>query len=423
MGFKSVLLLSSILLVLSSSCVSQKGSGANKLLSEGSTASDAVQPLSVPNNFAPTPDRGVSKVASSTQHACALQSGKVSCWGLNKNGQIGDGNSGVIEGVQDPITGTAYTVKVALTPAVVFSADVSDLAVGFEHSCAIKSEELFCWGSNEYGQLGINPVPADSADITFSRPVSILRNVKQVAARGRWTMVVSNTQQLLGFGTRLVLENGLLVPKLLSKTPRVLITSGVASVSMSANHACAIMTSGALKCFGMNGMGEVGNGDTSGSDVANPVEVFADGVSAVNLSDNRSCSMRSGMPFCSGASLGDREVDEIAGGWRVASPTPYAAVFWNRLNGLRKLSASGAAIATTGDLYYGSYFHSSGVAQKVALGVMDFAFAEADAGGCMMFQNHDVKCWGSNRFGQLGTGRRSTEDFTIFKAVDVRIPR
>jgi len=308
MGFKSVLSISSILLVLGSSCVPQKGSSAAKLLSEGSTASDVVQPLSVLNNITPTPDHGVSKVASGSQHACALQSGKLSCWGLNKNGQIGDGNSGVINGVQDPLTGTTYTVKVALTPAVVFSADVTDIAVGFEHSCAIKGEELFCWGSNEYGQLGINPVPADPADITFSRPTSILRNVKQVAARGRWTMVVSNTQQLLGFGTRLALENGQLVPKLLSKTPRVIINSGVASVSMSSNHACAVMTSGALKCFGMNAMGEVGNGDASGADVANPVEVFADGVSAVNLSDSRSCSIRSGTPFCPGASLGSRAV-------------------------------------------------------------------------------------------------------------------
>lgn len=422
MGFRSVLSLSSILLVLSSSCVSQKASSEGQLLSAGKAISGATQPLSVLNNIAPAPDTGVSKIVAGTQHSCALQSGKLSCWGLNKQGQIGDGNSGVVDGVPDSLTGNAYTVKVALTPTPVFSTDVTDIAIGYEHSCAIKSGELFCWGSNEYGQLGISPVPTDPADIIFPRPVSILKDVKQVAARGRWTLVVSNSQQLLGFGTRLARENGQLIPKLLSKTPKVIIASGVKSISVSANHACAVMTSGALNCFGMNTMGEVGNGSTA-EDVASPVEVFADGVSAVNVSDSRSCAIRSGLPFCFGASLGDRAIDATAGGWRVASPIPYAAVFWNSLSRTRILSGSGTAISMENDLYYGSYFHSDGMVQKVALGVHDFSYTEADVGGCMMFHNYAVKCWGPNIFGQLGIGKRSAEEFTIFKAQDTRFPR
>lgn len=422
MGFKLFSSLSMSCLLLASSCVSQKGTTASTLLSEGAAAPIALQPLSVVNNIAPLSDVGVSKVVAGSQHSCALQSGKLSCWGLNKHGQIGNGESGVIDNVPDPLTGSSYTVRVVLAPNVVFPADASDLAIGFEHTCAIKNEELFCWGSNEYGQLGINPAPLDTSEKIFPRPVSILNGVKQVAAHGRWTCAVANSQ-LLCFGTRLVNEGGGLVPKLVSRVPKAFITNGVVSVSMSANHVCAVLTSGGMKCFGMNVMGEVGVGDDSGADVLVPSDVFPDGVSSVSLADGRSCVLRAGQPYCAGASLGDRAVDATAGGWKVASPTPYAAVFWNSLQGVRKISGSGTAISWSGDLFYGSYFHSNGTPQKVALGVIDFSFSERDLGGCMMFRNHDVKCWGPNLFGQLGTGKRSVEEFSIFRAQDARLPK
>lgn len=422
MGFKSFSSLSVICLLMASSCIPQKATTGSKLLSEGGSASVAAQPLSVSNNVAPTADVGVSKVVAGTQHSCALQSGKISCWGLNKHGQIGNGESGVIENMTDPLTGSNYTVRVALAPFAIFNGEVSDLALGFEHTCVIKNEELFCWGSNEYGQLGINPASTDSKEKIFPRPVSILTGVKQVAAQGRWTCVVAKSQ-LLCFGTRLVNEGSGVVPKLISRTPKIMISSDVASVSVSANHACAVLTSGGSKCFGMNAMGEVGIGDASGMDVLLPGDVFSDGVSAVSLANGRSCFLRTGVPYCAGASLGDRAVDASGGGWKVASPTPYAATFWNSLEGIRKISASGTAISASGDLFYGSYFHSNGAPQKIALGVIDFNYSESDLGGCMMFRNHDVKCWGPNLFGQLGTGKRSAEEFSVFKAQDALLPK
>ncbi len=408
-------------LLFASACVPQAETAKSKLLTEGTTkSSDLVQPLTVPNNVAPTPDVGVSKVAVGAQHACAIQSGKLSCWGLNKNGQIGNGDSGVVDGVPDSLTGSSYTVKVVLSPTVVFPSDVSDIAVGFEHSCAIRNEELFCWGSNENSQLGINPVPADPNAISFSRPVSILRNVKQVAARGRWTCAVTTSGQLLCFGTRLAVSTVGPVPRLISKTPRVILASGVTSVALSANHACVLVSGGGVKCFGMNAMGEVGASD-SNPEVMNPTDVFTDGVTSLTASDGRTCMIRLGQMFCAGASLGDRAIDATAGGWKVASPTPYVSAFWNPYINPVKISSSGTIITSSGDLLYGSYFHATGTAQKIAIGVIDFGFSEADQGGCMMFRNHSVKCWGPNLFGQLGNGRRSTEEPAISKSQDAKV--
>ncbi|MBS1964075.1 MAG: hypothetical protein JST04_17820 [Bdellovibrionales bacterium] len=405
------------LVLFGTGCVSQKESGA-KLLSEGKTASDVSSsgPLTVPNNVAPANDSGVSKVVPGLQHACAIRSGRLSCWGLNKHGQIGNGDSGVFDGQPDPLTGTSYTVKVVLSPFEIFADGVSDVALGYEHTCAIRNGELFCWGSNEFGQIA----GGASTGITSS-PVSVLQGVRQVAAHGRWTCAVSSAGQLLCFGTRLVrAADGTVSPARVSSTPKVILSANVLEVSMSANHACARLSGGSVRCFGMNAMGEIGNGASDGVDVGAPYEVFPSGATSVVVSDNRSCAVVSGMFKCFGASLGDREIDRTAGAWRAPTPSPYDAVFWNGLAPGLEVSSSGTVIGSNGDLLYGSFFHADGAAQKVALGVAQFAYSETDSVGCMMFRNHAVKCWGPNLFGQLGTGRRASEEFPIFQARDVK---
>jgi alpha-tubulin suppressor-like RCC1 family protein len=403
------------LVLFGAGCVSQTES-SSKLLTEGkSTSADRVAPLTVPNNVVPPGDAGVSKVVAGFQHACAIRAGKLACWGLDKHGQIGNGDSGVIDGQFDSLTGSNYTVKVALQPYEVFSSGVSDVALGYEHTCAIRNGDLYCWGSNAFGQIGQGTTTG-----VISHPVLLLTGAKQVSAHGRWTCVVSNSGQLACFGTRLVkAADGTVGPKLISNVPKVMIPSGVQSVSLSTNHGCIVTTGGALRCFGQNQMGEIGNGLGDGADVPQPYEVFSSGATSVSVTDGRSCAVVSGGIKCFGASLGDREIDRTAGAWQEPTPSAYDAVFWKGVAPGLEISASGTVLATSGDLLYGSYFHSGGIAQKVALGVAQFTYSENDAVGCMMFRNHAVKCWGPNTFGQLGMGHRSAEEFTIFQARDV----
>ncbi len=88
---------------------------------------------------------GVTAMAMGSQyHACAVLNGAATCWGYNNGGQLGNPDYG--GGSQVPI------------PVSSLPAGVVGIAVGGFHSCAVAPLGIYCWGTNDYGQVGI-PAP------------------------------------------------------------------------------------------------------------------------------------------------------------------------------------------------------------------------------------------------------------------------
>ena len=87
-------------------------------------------------------------IAVGTNFACgATQAGHVSCWGNNQYGQLGNGTSGNGEPYPVRVKGGAQGGK--------WLTGVTQLAAGGDHMCALTDDgSLFCWGSNDRGQLG-----------------------------------------------------------------------------------------------------------------------------------------------------------------------------------------------------------------------------------------------------------------------------
>ena len=108
---------------------------------------------------------GVSAVALGAWHTCAIkQDGSLWCWGLNYYGQLGDGTW---TGKNTPVRIMSEGV-IAVSSAGEIICD-SNGCIGGGHTCAIKQDgSLWCWGRNEYGQVG------DGTNVDKNTPTYIM---------------------------------------------------------------------------------------------------------------------------------------------------------------------------------------------------------------------------------------------------------
>jgi hypothetical protein len=158
--------------------------------SSGPAAHDAGQAGASGDGGEPPPTGCASQVSASSLSTCALRNdGKPYCWGNNFYGQLGDGSK----------VDRSRPVEVQG-----FVGGVTQISVGDQHACAVKKDAtLWCWGSNEHGQLGIGNV------IQQSVPVKVpLEGVQSVSAGGAHSCALkldgtlwcwgNNSQDLLG---------------------------------------------------------------------------------------------------------------------------------------------------------------------------------------------------------------------------------
>lgn len=116
-----------------------------------------VQPLDIgddefPSTFPPIslPTPAVA-ITAGGNHVCALlDDAQAVCWGKNALGQLGYGHTNNIGDDETP--DTVGTVQLG--------GPIKQIAAGGDHTCAILAEtnEVLCWGDNQFGQLGYGHV-------------------------------------------------------------------------------------------------------------------------------------------------------------------------------------------------------------------------------------------------------------------------
>ncbi len=199
-----------------------------------------------------------SRIATGNQHTCGVTtSHKVYCWGLNTLGQLGDGT----------------TAHGRLTPKLVTGGlAFAWVDAGGFHTCAITTaQRAYCWGTGRNGQRGDG-----SITLTVRTPRAVFGNhlFTKLSGGDLHTCGITTTNQAWCWGWNAdgQVGDGTLID---SKTPH-LVLGGFAfnQVSAGSTHTCARTTAGVGYCWGTSINGELGNGTVGGSILAKtPVAV------------------------------------------------------------------------------------------------------------------------------------------------------
>lgn len=229
---------------------------------------------------------GAIHVEAHEEYACALKSnGTVWCWGINNVGQLGNG------------TTTNSTTPVQVTGLT----DATQLSVGYYHACALKSDgTVRCWGWNILYQLG------NGSTTNASTPVapSGLGTVTQIRAGvfSTCALLADATVRCWGAGNNGGLGDGNNTYSTSTKTSPTGIT-GVAYLSDNPgwNHECVVLSNRTLKCWGLNDNGQIGKG-TNGTIESTPAAVSGiTNVDSVSTGPYSTCAVKTdGTPWCWG---------------------------------------------------------------------------------------------------------------------------
>ncbi|MGB1461289.1 MAG: S8 family serine peptidase [Candidatus Thalassarchaeaceae archaeon] len=194
----------------------------------------------------------VLEISSGSFHTCAITSDRsVMCWGENWNGQLGDGSN------SDRNTPVQVTVPSNSSAVTIDS--------GAFHTClGMNDGTMFCWGYNEYGQLG-NGATSDS-NAPQPSPLSPDLLLMQVGVGLFHSCGLFDTGEVACWGGN---SNGQLGDgtQTSHSSPEIItLSTNASSIAVGHRHTCAILDDASLKCWGANEYGQVGDGSTSDLD-------------------------------------------------------------------------------------------------------------------------------------------------------------
>lgn len=207
-------------------------------LGRGNTT-NSVTPVQVTGMSSGVTAMGLRK--TSTGATCAVQSGAAKCWGWNENNSLGDGSQ-------------ANEVKSSPLPVVGLSSGVTAIQMGRQHTCAIQSGGIKCWGDNSFGQHGVGTTPGN----TPRSPNGMTANISALAlGMDHVCAVQSGAAKCWGRNANGQLGDNSTTSRNVP-TDVVGLSSGVARITAGNEFSCA-HTSEGVKCWGLNGNGQIGD--------------------------------------------------------------------------------------------------------------------------------------------------------------------
>jgi alpha-tubulin suppressor-like RCC1 family protein len=365
----------------------------------------------VPESNAPSiPPGGVQAIVSGRLFSCGLSSeAKVSCWGANGFGQLGDGTL-----LDHPLPILVTNMK-----------DVTQLGAGDAHACALNKEgKVYCWGQtidaedqSSRGERG--PIPRLMSLSGKAHTIAVGRASACAHVEGTndvtcWGAVGNHTFKV---GDVAVLAAGdtLACAIVQDTTVRcwgpavaggndVVTVPGIVNtdlIAVGASHACA-QVAGVVSCWGTGA--PLGNGQSASTSAVVPAGLEA--ARQIALDEQTTCVLsQTGRVDCWG-----EIVDTNVASGHKSVPRPQQIV--SKVP-LRSISVHGwrvCGVATDGTALCdtGAGFAPVGVPKTIVTSV-------GDSHGCAISEEGEAFCWGRDDFGQLGDG--TTDDPNVPKPV------
>ena len=303
-----------------------------------------------------------------------------------------------------------------LVPSMANAAGATAIVAGHRHTCAVTNGgAIQCWGWNVYGGLGDGTTTDRLAPVQV---IGLTSGVTASAAGPYQTCAVTTGGALKCWGGNQFgqLGDGTTVPPFrATPAPVSGLDSGVVAVTASYYHTCALTSGGAVLCWGANFNGRLGDGTTA--DRLTPVAVsgLSSGVVALSGGAHHTCAVTSvGAVLCWGANFDG----QLGDGTTTDRLTPVAVS--GLASGVVAVSAglyhtcavtSGGALTCWGNNANGQLGDGTTVpayrptpAPVTGLGIGVSAVAAGEGHTCALTTVGAVLCWGANANGQVGDG-------------------
>jgi alpha-tubulin suppressor-like RCC1 family protein len=308
------------------------------------------------------------------------------------------------------VSGTDSKVPIAVAG---LAAGVLSVVAGQDHSCALTADRsVKCWGSNQFGQLG------DGTTTNSATPVDVTGlqgNVTNLSVGKYHGCAVADTGAVRcwGLNTKGHLGDGTKVNRL-EPVQTLAPDKKVVQVTAGQEHGCARTAQGALLCWGSNASGQGGDGTDTQRLTPVPVTGLGTGARWVGTGYSHTCAIADTGTTCWGTNYqGELGIDSMDGfklvptavvGLGAAATRIVPGAFTHTcavVSGTVKCWGGGLGVSLT-----------PGTAQsRKPIDIVGISDAEEVGGGdghfCARKRTGEVLCWGVNSIGELGDNTTS----------------
>ena len=380
----------------------------------------------------------VEEITMGQYFTCARSyEGMVKCWGYNYNGNLGIGNSNQVGDHLDEMGEyQAFTDLGSNLSAV-------DIDAGRYHACAaMDSGEVRCWGYGSSYRLGqyyssnnIGDAPNEMGDNMYALVPPGSEKFVEVSTSEDASCARTDAGNVhcWGYGNNYLAHPTSTSDQPYSASRTMPLSDKAIKISLGNNHACALLQSHEVQCWGYNGHGELlqGNTTTNAPHQNDPLLNLGEGVGARDIvtGNGFGCVIKTteeivcwgrGSDYRTGRAstthFGDHpsEVDSFG----YASTGSYYRIAQPHHMDLGPYSNGACIINEASQVEcWGQYHIAGGQYDRGTSWVIDIGgparyVATGDAAACAVGIDGAIHCWGSNSYGQLGLGDTTNRLYT-----------